>query len=615
MSLNSNQKNIMKIAVNAYQDKQQLLSDISEFSNLANIAYNKAINIESNYEKLSKLLNTISEITINNDKSLIKINKLLENTQTKISTDTNLNITAEMLETKNMIIEQNNAIELNLKNIDIKFNTNLDKFNEEIIKITSTADKSLNIAIYILNSLNDTYSKLKLQIENMPKTINPKLYGNLNKIFPPDGGARAKGGGNNSSFNGLMVENSIYLINTDTELLKIDNNLIFKTNTKYSIINNYNLIDITENFNYNNINFFSYTILEESINYITEFGLYVILKNSDLVKFSHQFNIYNFVDNDQFYLVSNNLLCDSFIEINKQKYICGPYCDISNYDIYESEKDETILEIFIKEKINNIEIDIINTKYFYIKENNISPEGGKKYYLMAKEKIDMKTFESTIKLILYIVDKNDIKFPRIFFLKISQSILSFNDIIIIENNSLKLIILEYYNIIKNRSLVFFDLSNLIQTIIPNNCQIIKILSKQNVLNSNIYTESNNLEIKNDIISFNDVINKLILTHTNISKDTNIDGYFELIDLITNLIILTKKILSPNNIIDLSDKYIFNLDNLFKIIKSYLLETRYDSKQYNIHKYSNFINLIFNILLSIKDMQINLISELNIFNGF
>jgi len=655
MTSNHNQKDIMKLAANVFQDKQQSLSNMENFSNLANLAYNKSIQTETNYENLSNIMKKIAEMTIANENNLTKFNELLDDTRNiaidakNISSTNNINglinqskssqsnsnqsnssvsittqassiqsnqyakIFSEIIEAKNIAIEakqlvsdQKKMIDFNLKNIDTKFNANLDKFNKHITKITSSAENSSNIANSTLDSLNNTYTKFNQQIENMPKVIKPKLYGDFDKLL------------SNPDFNGLMSENSLYLINTDTSLIKIDDNLIFKANTKYLVLETKKIIDIISNYDQKSIIFFNYNILEESINYITEFGLYIIPKNSDLVKFSHIFQINNYIDNnDKVYFVSNKLLHDSFIEINKQIYMCGPFCNISNYDIYESEQDETILEIFIKDEINNIQLDDNSNKYFYIKQI----KQDDKYYLMAKQSIKQDTFNnsSLIKLIVYLIDQNNIPFPRLFYLNINQSISSFNEIINIENNSLKVILLEYYNIIKSRSLIFTDLYNLIQTILPNNCQIIKILAKQkqNIENNNIYIDSEP-QTKDNILSFVHNINNLVLIQKNIIKNSTIDDYFDLIEAINKLINCTKT-LSPKYVSDiilkLSEKYCLLLNSVIKIINSYLSETRYDSKQYNINKFSDFIKTIFPILSNIKEIQINLITELSVFDGF
>jgi hypothetical protein len=634
----------MKLAANVFQDKQQSMSDMGNFSNLANLAYNKAIQTESNYENLSNLMKKIAEMTIANENNLNKFNDILEDTRNiaieakNVSTTNNMNgiinqqsfmpskldppqpilsnqyakIFSEILEAKNIALEakqtvseQKKTIDISLRNLDSKFNTNLEKFNKELTNITLVADTASNNANSILETINETQQILNKQIENIPKIVKPKLYGNLQILL------------SNPDFNGQMSENSVYQIYSDTDIVKIENNLIFKSITKYQISEIKKIISVDYNYDYDRIRFFNYYILEEPINYITDFGLYIIAKNSDLVKFSHNIKIHNYIQT-QTYLISNKLLHDSFIEINNQIYMCGPYCNISNYDIYESNQNDVVLEIYVNSEINNIQLDTNSDKYFCVKKVD------SKYYLILKQNLQINTFNldnlNKVKLVLYVTDQNDIPFPRLFYLNIRPSIKSFVEIINIDNKSLKSIFTDYYNQIKIRALTFNDFYNLIQIILPTNCQTIKILNKikQNLTTNNIYINSSRPEIKENLLKLIQLIDSLTNVQSSITKNSTIDDYDLFVKSIDNLNICAHT-LSPEYIskiiISLSDKYVANLIELFKIIRSYLIITRLQSEQYNVNKFSEFVQKIYPVLTEIKETQINLTTELSIFDGF
>jgi hypothetical protein len=643
MTYNSNQKDIMKLTANIFQDKQQSLTDMGNFTGLANLAYNKATEVETNLENLSNLIKKIAEITISNENTLTKFNDKLEDTRNiaieskNIATSNNLNIFVDQskndisgqnisesltsgqytkilselldakkiaLEAKQIVSEQKKIIDLNLNNLDNKFNTNTDKFNKHINNISFLAENASNIAEKLVKSVKESHIKLNDHIENIPKLTKPKLYGNIDQLLT------------HSDFNGKMDENHIYMINTNTHLINLNSTLIFKSNTKYNISQIKKITDTNVNYDYTKIKFINYYILDEPNNYITNSGLYIIPKNNDLIEKYLDITINNYINTEpkSSYFLSNKLTHDTYIIVDDTFYFCGPYCNVSNTQIYESEIDDIVLEIIIDEEINDIQLNSANDKYFYIKK------ADNKYYLVAKVQLKYDMFNN-IKLILYLIDTNNIPFPRIFILNMNQSINSLTDIINIDNSLLKSLFFDYYNIV-NRSdkIVFNDLYNLIQTILPSNCQIIKLLAKikQKLDNGNIYLNPDDIQSKTNLLLLSEQIDKLIIKQKNINKNSQIDEYIELIKIIYDLIRVSNSLSPkyiPNTIIQLAESYIDNLNKLFENIKIYLSQTRFDSKQYNLNKFSDFIKIIFPLLAMVKDSQINIITELGSFDGF
>ena len=322
MSIQS--KDALRLSLNAFQDKQQSISEIGNISNLANIAYNKAIESETSCENLHRMIKKVAEMTISNEANLKKITELFDNTrnmaiETKnmvlsndstnilknsnaglVSNQTNLSdslykkLMTEIIEAKQIALETKTSTEKYKQNIELKLESHNINYNSNIKQLNTKCDNLLSLATNNLNKSNnnllefvESKHRLDEHLNNLSKPRKFKLYGSINKLL------------SNNNFMGTMDQDYIYMCTTNIHLIKLNDQLIFKTiDQKFNvplISKPKKIADIDTNLDYTKMKFLNYDIIDESDSYITEQALYIIPRNWSQMKDINEIIINNYI--------------------------------------------------------------------------------------------------------------------------------------------------------------------------------------------------------------------------------------------------------------------------------------------------------------------------------
>jgi virulence-associated protein VapD len=555
----------------------------------------------------------------------------------------------EIIEAKQIALETKTSTEKYKQNIELKLESHNTNYNSNIKQLNTKCDNLLSLANNNLNKSNnnllefaESKHRLDEHLNNLSKPRKFKLYGSIDKLLL------------NKNFMGTMDQDYIYMCTTNIHLIKLNDQFIFKT-----IDQNFNvpfiskpkkIADIDTNLDYTKMKFLNYDIIDESDSYITEQALYIIPRNWSQMKDINEIIINNYIDTNNNYFISNTLPNDTYFEACDFIYLCGPNINITNTDIYESEIGQNITEIiysysnitniqvepsdlFYVEKSDNkyllktkIKLNQFNLNQFNLNQLNLNQLNLNQFNLnqLNLNQLNLNQPQSNpnkIKIKLFVTDNNEITFPRVFILNMQESIRSPNDLYQTDNKIIKPLISTYFNLIKSRPILFSDFLNLIQIIIPSNCQIINILTKikSTIDDGSIYISTSDINFKTQLLDLSDKITNLIKTHKSCS---DINSYKIFSKSINEIITLSKQ-LSPthikNTIVDYATEFINDFDNLIILLSTYLdlNETKHSimSEQYNLNQLFYLIKQIMPILTKLKEVQIHLTAELNMFGGF